>query len=455
MNRPLLRTHSLQAGKRMRSLTTLKMTQIAAVKNSRKSFSSIPFQTQRNSNSFNATAALIGILLVGTAVVAGASSIPNATCEGNGTVVPESFKMPHRILGNTGLQVSVLSYGFWATFGAKSDLKSDAGLEKAKDCLRKARDYGVNLFDNAEVYGEPEGAAEIIMGEAIRQLREENPTKWRRSDLIISTKIFWGGKGVNERGLSKKHIDEGVDACLQRLQMSYVDLLFCHRPDPLTPTETVVRAMTDVVRSGKAKSWGTSEWSAQQFTEAVWIAKQYGLEPPSYEQPQYNMFHREKFESEYFPLFAPTGNLYNMGTTIWSPLASGLLTGKYNEGIPAGSRADDPSYSWLKGRIEQSRKEGKLDKVKLLMDYAQTHFQCSVGQLALAWCLKNKNVSTVLLGATKTEQLDENFGAVEVARKLTPKHMAEIDVILGNKPVAYGGYGSLNSIRPVKDSLDE
>ena len=185
-------------------------------------------------------------------------------------------KMYYRMLGSTGLQVSILSYGFWATFGAKSDLKQKAGLERAKDCLRVARSAGINLFDNAEVYGVPNGAAETIMGAAMAELKEEDPVAWRRGELIIATKIFWGGDGVNEKGLSRKHVLEGLDASLERLQVSYVDLVFCHRPDPYTPTETVVRAMTDAIRRGKATAWGTSEWSAQQITEAVWIARTMG-----------------------------------------------------------------------------------------------------------------------------------------------------------------------------------
>lgn len=200
------------------------------------------------------------------------------------------------MLGNTGLQVSVLSFGFWATFGAKDEVKGNAGIETAKECLRVARKAGINLFDNAEVYGTPNGEAERIMGLAIKSLREDDPNLWRRSELIITTKIFWGGKGVNEAGLSRKHINEGISAACKRLQVDYVDLVFCHRPDPLTPTSTVVRAMSDVVKNGKATAWGTSEWSAQQITEAIWIAKTQGLEPPSYEQPQYSMFHRRRFE---------------------------------------------------------------------------------------------------------------------------------------------------------------
>ncbi|CAE7480832.1 KCNAB2, partial [Symbiodinium microadriaticum] len=299
----------------------------------------------------------------------------------------------------------------------------------AKSCLRVARDGGVNLFDNAEVYGNPHGEAERIMGEAISQLREEDPQKWRRSDIIITTKIFWGGVGVNEKGLSRKHVMEGLNASLKRLKVDYVDLVFCHRPDPFTPTETVVRAMTDAVRSGKATAWGTSEWSAQQITEAVWIARVHGLEPPQFEQPQYHMFHRERFEEEYHPLFRQP---YNIGTTIWSPLASGLLTGKYNDSIPEGSRLSVQGYSWLQDRLKQWHSEGKIDKVKKLSDFAQTKYGCTVGQLALAWCVKNRNVSTVLLGATKPDQLRENLGAIAVAKKITDDDMKEIDQILGN-----------------------
>lgn len=260
--------------------------------------------------------------------------------------------MYYRILGNTGLQVSVLSYGFWATFGVKDDLHRQEGIDAAKVLLRQARDAGINLFDNAEAYGQNYGDAEKIMGEALAQLRKEDPEKWRRSDIIVTTKLFWGGTGVNEKGLSQKHLREGIEKSLKNLQTDYVDLVFCHRPDPFTPTETVVRGMTDLVRSGKATAWGTSEWSAQQITEAVWIAKTQGLEPPQFEQPQYHMMHRERFESEYYPLYqAP----YNMGTTIWSPLASGLLTGKYNNEIPKGSRLAQKGYEWLQVSFGKGR----------------------------------------------------------------------------------------------------
>ena len=196
-------------------------------------------------------------------------------------------KMYYRMLGGTGLQVSVLSFGFWATYGVKEGLTNEEGIIKAKECMQIAREKGINLFDNAETYGNPSGAAEEIMGEAMSYLQKENQENWRRSEIIVSTKIFWGGTGVNESGLSRKHINEGLDASLRRLQVDYVDLLFCHRPDPFTPTDTIVRGMTDIVRSGRATAWGTSEWSAQQITEAYWIAVMQGLEPPQFEQPHY------------------------------------------------------------------------------------------------------------------------------------------------------------------------
>ena len=313
---------------------------------------------------------------------------------------------------------------------------ADEGIEMAKRCLTVARKGGINLFDNAEAYGR--GRAELIMGEAIAQLQQENPVLWRRSDILITTKIFWGGDGQNETGLSRKHIMEGVKAAIKRLQLDYVDLVFCHRPDPYTPTETVVRAMTDMVRSGLVTAWGTSEWSAQQFTEAFWIARSMGLEPPQYEQPQYNMLKRDRFENEYAPLYR---HPYNMGSTIWSPLASGMLTGKYNNGIPEGSRIAQKGYGWLKPILERRRKDGTLDKISKLDEYAQENLGCNVTQLALAWCVKNKNVSTVLLGATKPAQLQENLQSLDIVTKLTAEHMKAIDDILGNKPDPYSGYG--------------
>ena len=348
------------------------------------------------------------------------------------------MSMPHRLLGQTGLQVSVLSYGFWATFGVKDGLTGDDGIARAKEILAAARSAGINLFDNAEVYGNPRGAAEAVMGEAIAQLAAEQPDAWRRSDFLVTTKLFWGGDGVNESGLSRKHVREGLDASLDRLQLDYVDLIYCHRPDPWTPTETVVRAMSDVVRGGMATVWGTSEWSAQQITEAWWIARHLGLEPPRVEQPQYNMMHRERFEHEYHPLFREP---YRLGTTTWSPLLSGVLTGKYNDGVPAGSRLAQPGYEWLQGLLHQHRERGLVETLRALTDIANDELDCSMTQLALAWILKKPNVSTILLGATKVSQLEENLGAVDVARRLTDAQMQRIDTLLGNRPEPWEGPG--------------
>jgi len=346
--------------------------------------------------------------------------------------------MYYRMLGNTGLQVSVLSYGFWATFGVKQGLTEAQGVAAAKEILHQAREAGVNLFDNAETYGSPQGEAEVIMGEAVAQLAKEHPKLWSRSEILITTKIFWGGPGVNEKGLSRKHVMEGLDAALTRLQVSYVDLVFCHRPDPHTPTETVVRAMTDMVRSGRATAWGTSEWSAQQITEAFWLARTLGLEPPQFEQPQYSLVHRQRPEQEYHPLYRDP---YNVGLTTWSPLASGVLTGKYNDGIPEGSRLAQPGYEFLAKILEHHRQSGTLDRVARLTEWARSELDCSVAQLAIAWCARNPNVSTVLLGATKASQMDENLGALSVLERLTDEHMSAIDEIMGSRPDAYEGFG--------------
>jgi voltage-dependent potassium channel beta subunit len=253
--------------------------------------------------------------------------------------------------------------------------------------------------------------------------------------------LFWGGSGMNERGLSRKHIVEGMDASLKRLQLEYVDLVFCHRPDSLTPTDTVVRAMTDLIRSGKAMSWGTSEWPAQKITEAYWIAKMEGLEPPQFEQPEYHLFCRDRVEKEFSPMYERP---YNMGLTTWSPLASGLLTGKYNDvsNIPPDSRAKQQGYSWLEGVIQQWKEEGKLDKVQELTEYAKTKLDCSMADLALAWCVKNPNVSCVLLGATKPHQIEDNLKALDVVAKLTKEHMTALESILGNQPDNIYGHGA-------------
>lgn len=323
--------------------------------------------------------------------------------------------MNYRYLGKSGLQVSELSYGAWVTFGTQ------IGEDVALELMQAAIDAGVNFFDNAEVYAD--GQAETIMGKVVKR------AGWKRSDLVFSTKIFWGGAGVNNSGLSRKHIIEGVDAVLARLQMDYVDLVFAHRPDIHTPIEETVRAFNHVIAQGKAFYWGTSEWSAAQIAEAHGVAHRLGLIPPLMEQPQYNMFHRERFEVEYAHLYEEFG----MGTTIWSPLASGLLTGKYNAGMPTGTRATLEGYEWLKSRFEDETALENIVKVGKLMDIAD-EIGCSMPQLALAWTLKNPNVSTTITGASKPEQVVENMKAIDFVEKLTPAVMERIETILDNKP---------------------
>jgi len=323
--------------------------------------------------------------------------------------------MEYRYLGSSGLKVSALSFGAWVTFGHQM------GVDDALACLKEAYDAGVNFFDNAEVYAD--GKAEEIMGQAFKK------AGWKRTDLVVSTKLFWGGKGPNDRGLSRKDIIEGTDAALGRLQLEYVDLLFCHRPDVHTPIEETVRAMTHVINQGKAFYWGTSEWSALQIQEAHAIAWRERLIPPTMEQPQYNMFHRDRFEKEYAPLYRD----YGLGTTIWSPLASGLLTGKYNDGVPAGSRMDTPGYEWLRKMVESPEGQARLEKVKQLAGVAR-ELGISTAGLALAWCLKNPHVSTVITGASKAEQVTENMEALDHVGQLTDDVMAKIEEILKNKP---------------------
>lgn len=322
--------------------------------------------------------------------------------------------MNYRRLGKAGIKVSELSLGAWVTFG------DQIGQDVAQKCMSIAYEHGVNFFDNAEGYAN--GNAEIVMGNAIKTLG------WHREDVVVSTKIFWGGNGPNDTGLSHKHIHEGVNKALRRLQMDYVDLVFCHRPDPNTPIEETVRAMDLVVKSGKALYWGTSEWSAAEVMRADGLARQYGLIPPAMEQPQYNMFERERFEKEYAILYRELG----YGTTIFSPLASGLLSGKYNDGIPEGSRATLPGFDWLhKYVLTQDR----LEKVKRLVVIAK-ELDCTMAQLALAWCLKNPNVSTVITGASRPEQIEENMKALSIITKLTDEVMNRIEGVLQNNPNA-------------------
>jgi voltage-dependent potassium channel beta subunit len=291
----------------------------------------------------------------------------------------------------------------------------------AYECMKAAYEADVNFFDNAEVYAQ--GQAETIMGNVLKK------AGWKRSDLVISTKIFWGGGGPNDRGLSRKHIIEGIEAALARLQLDYVDLVFCHRPDIHTPIEETVRAMNYLLNQGKAFYWGTSEWSIEQIMQAYHIARREHLIPPTMEQPQYNMFHRKRLEKEYAPAYAEFG----LGTTIWSPLASGMLTGKYNEGIPKDSRMDLEGYEWLRKRVESEEGKQQIEKVRQLMPIAD-ELGCTMAQMALAWCLKNPNVSTVITGASKPEQVVENMKALDVVDKLTPEVMERIEGILDNKP---------------------
>ena len=320
--------------------------------------------------------------------------------------------MEYRFLGNSGLKVSALSLGAWVTFGGQID------LDHSYEIMKTAFDQGINFFDNAEVYAH--GNAEIVMGKVIKK------TGWKRSDLVLSTKIFWGGKGPNDRGLSRKHIIEGTQAALKRLQTEYVDLIFCHRPDPDTPIEETVRAMNYLINSGMAFYWGTSEWSAEQIRQAYEIAKREHLIAPTMEQPQYNMLHRKKMEKEFLPLFRD----FKLGTTVWSPLASGILSGKYNNSIPEGSRLSIKDYQWLLERYQATQWK---DKSKKLSDLAGK-LGITQAQLAIAWILKNPNVSTVITGASKLEQLKQNLKSLDAVKLLTDDVMNKTEEILQNKP---------------------
>jgi len=317
--------------------------------------------------------------------------------------------MEYRHLGRAGIRVSELSFGSWVTFGNQADVKAAVSMMSA------AHDAGVNFFDNAEVYAG--GKSEEVMGAALKEL------KWRRSGYLISTKIFWGlNDGVNEKNtLNRKRLIEGINGSLARLQLEYVDLLFCHRPDPTTPIEETVWAMHNIIERDKALYWGTSEWSAAEIVHAVEFAEKNHLHKPMMEQPQYNMFERGRFSNEYIRFYKD----YGFGSTIWSPLASGLLTGKYNNGIPENSRGTLKGYSWLKSHLTDQQ---KIAKVKALEPIAK-ELGCTLSQLALAWCLKNPYVSTVITGASRVEQVHENMKAADVVAKITPEILEKIDVI--------------------------
>ncbi len=314
--------------------------------------------------------------------------------------------MEHRRLGRSGLNVSVLSFGSWVSFGPQLD------VGRARDCIEAAYDAGVNFFDNAEAYAG--GESERIMGEAIRQLG------WARESYVVSTKVFWGlTEGVNTKNtLNRKYLLHSIDGCLERFGLDFVDLLFCHRPDPDTPIEETVWAMSDIIDRGQALYWGTSEWSADEIRAAWEIADRHHLRKPVMEQPQYNIFERRRVEREYARLYDDIG----LGLTTWSPLASGLLSGKYIDGIPEGSRATLPGYEWLKAMLTD---EDRNAKVKRLAAIAE-ELDCTLSQLSLAWCARNPNVSTVITGASRVEQVEENMGALAVLPKLTDDVMARI-----------------------------
>ncbi len=325
--------------------------------------------------------------------------------------------MEYRRLGKTGLRLSALSFGSWVTFGKQID--DDA----SQKLMTLAYDKGINFFDNAEVYSK--GESEKMMGRILKK------TNWERSSYVVSSKVFFGWHGgddnkPNQNGLSRKHIVEACHEALERFQLEYLDLYLCHRPDKHAPMEEVVRTMNTLIQQGKILYWGTSEWSGAEIMEAHAAAKEFGLEGPALEQPQYNLFERKKMEVEFHTIFKNTG----MGTTIWSPLASGLLTGKYNDGIPEGSRLGMEGFEWLKDRTLSEERIASVRKLSKVADDLGT----SLSTLSIAWVLKNPDVTTAILGATKEAQLLENLNALDVKEKLTPEIMERIDEVMGTKP---------------------
>ncbi|MBS4063397.1 MAG: aldo/keto reductase [Chitinophagaceae bacterium] len=325
--------------------------------------------------------------------------------------------MEYRRLGRSGLQLSTLSFGSWVSFHKQIDDSI------ADELMGIAYDHGINFFDNAEVYAL--GKSEEMMG---RVLKKKN---WDRTSYVISSKAFFGWRGKenkpNQTGLSRKHLTEACHEALKRLQVDYLDLYFCHRPDKNTPIEEVVFTMNTLIQQGKILYWGTSEWSGVEIMEAHRVAQAYRLIAPAMEQPEYNLFNREKMEKDYAEVFKNVG----LGTTIWSPLASGLLTGKYNNGIPEGTRLAIPGFEWLK---DKTFVEEKLNRVRQYQTIAD-ELGCSMAALSIAWCIKNPNVSTAILGATKKEQLLENLKALDVVPELTDEVMQKIDDVFGTKPV--------------------
>ena len=325
--------------------------------------------------------------------------------------------MEYRYMGKSGLQLSVLSFGSWVSF------HKQINDQVADELMSLAYDQGVNFFDNAEIYAL--GESEKMMGRVLRK------KGWDRTSYVVSSKVFWGWRGKenkpNQHGLSRKHITEACHEALQRLQTDYLDLYFCHRPDKNVPIEEVVWTMHNLITQGKILYWGTSEWSGVEIMEAHRVAQHYGLIGPSMEQPQYNLFERNKIENEYLMVYKTVG----LGTTIWSPLASGLLSGKYAKGIPAESRLAIPGFEWLRDRLMQEQLVAKAIKISELA----AELAVTPSQLSIAWCIKNPNVTTAILGATKKEQLLENLGALTVVEKLTPDVMERIESIVQTKPV--------------------
>ena len=325
--------------------------------------------------------------------------------------------MEYRRLGKSGLKVSEFSFGSWVTFAKQVD------VAPAKEIMAAAYDAGVNFFDNAEGY--EAGNSELVMGQAIAELG------WSRDSYVVSSKVFFGGSKPNTRGLSAKHVTEACHAALKRLRVDHLDLYFCHRPDIDTPIEETVRAMHNLITQGKVVYWGTSEWSASAIIEAHSVARQWGLTPPVMEQPQYNLFERQKVEADYAPIY----DTFGLGTTIWSPLASGILTGKYNDSIPQDSRMNLKGYEWLKESLAKPEGQARLVKVRALAVLAG-RIGLPLHHLALLWCLANPRVSTVILGASRVSQVTDNIAALDHKAKLTPEVMAEIEVIMANKPAA-------------------
>ena len=325
--------------------------------------------------------------------------------------------MNYRRLGRSGLKVSELSFGSWVTYGNQVDTRA------ARELMAAAFDAGVNFFDNAEIYAR--GASEQIMGTVLKELG------WPRLKFVVSTKFFWGmasGKGEfpNERNtLNRKYLMQAIDGSLERLQLDHIDLVYCHRSDPATPIEETVWAMHDIIERGKALYWGTSEWSADEIRAAWDIADRRNLHKPVMEQPQYNLLHRKRVEQEYKRLYEVIG----LGLTTWSPLASGLLSGKYRQGIPAGSRGALESYAFLRESLTDPAKNAIVDRLEAIA----AELGCTLAQLALAWCLANRQVSTVITGATRVEQVKENMKALEILPRLTPEVLSRIDTAVGGK----------------------